>query len=178
MEIVFPERNEQEFVEMALKLGYKEICFAYPENKLPKKLPITSKLKIKTAIINPAKPAKAKQKCDFLITDKNARAAFESPFYDIVFGLEKSKENDFMKQRNSGLNQVLCKIAASKNKIYGFNFNDVLNSKNRPLIMGRMMQNIELCKKYKVQTIIFSGAKEPYELRAGKDLESFFKTIY
>ena len=177
MEIVFPEQNEDEFVEIAIRLGHKEICFAYPENKLPKELPKTSKLTIKTAIINPAKPAKTRQKCDLIIADKNARAAFEKQDYDIVFGLEKSKENDFMKQRNSGLNQVLCKIAASKDKVYGINFNDVLNSKNRPLVIGRMMQNIMLCKKYKVKMIIFSGAKEPYEIRAQKDLDSFFEII-
>ena len=174
MEIVFPNRNEQEFVEMALRLGYKEICFAYKEEQLPKELPKTGKLAIKTAILNPKNPAKARKKADILIADKNARHAFEKTEIDIVFGLEKNPEKEFMKQRNSGLNQVLCNIAREKNKSYGFNFNDVLNAKDRPLIVGRMMQNLMLCKKYKVKTIFFSGAKEPHEMRNERDLRSFF----
>jgi RNase P/RNase MRP subunit p30 len=173
MEIVFPDRNENEFIEMALRLGYKEICFAYEENKLPAELPKTNKLTIKTAILNPKNPGRAKNKSRILISDENARTSFEKSEIDIVFGLEAKGKTDFNRQRNSGLNQVLCQIAAKKNKTYGFNFRDVLIAKNRPAVIGRMMQNMMLCRKYKVKTIIFSGAKEPMEMRNGRDLDSF-----
>ena len=174
MEIVFPQNNENEFVEMALKLSYREICFAYLENSIPNESPATKKLSIKTAILNPKNPAKAKNKADFVISDENARQSFENKDIDIVFGLEAKAKSDFNRQRDSGLNQVLCEIARKNEKIYGFNFMDVLFAKNRPMIIGRMMQNMELCKKYKVKTIIFSGAKEPIGMRNGRDLV-FFK---
>ena len=177
MEIVFPQNNEQEFVEIAIKLGYKELCFAYREEQLPKEVPKTNKLVIKTAIINPKNPPKARKKAEFLIADENARGAFESKEIDIVFGLESKAGKDFARQRNSGLNQVLCEIANKKNKVYGFNFRDILASKNRALIIGRMMQNLMLCKKYNVRAIIFSGAKEPYEMKNYKDLKSFFELV-
>ena len=176
MEIVFPQDNEHEFIDIAIKLGYKEICFAYAENKLPRELPKTSKMSIKTAILNPKNPARAKRNADFLIADENARTAFESREIDIVFGLEAKAGRDFIRQRNSGLNHVLCEIANKKNKIYGFNFWDILMSKNRPPIIGRMMQNMMLCRKYKVNTMIFSGAREPIEMRNERDLKSFFDT--
>lgn len=174
MEIVFPEQNENEFVEVAIRLGYKEIVFAYPENKLPSDIPDVKKLVIKTAILNSKNPDKVRKKADYLISDKNERASLEKSSVDIVFGLEKLGEKDFMKQRDSGLNQVLCKIAVEKKKIYGFNFNDILKAKNKSVVIGRMMQNLTLCRKYKVKTIFFSGAKEPYEMRTINDMESFF----
>ena len=177
MEIVFPQDNEEKFIDIAIKLGYREICFAYAENKLPRELTKTSKLSIKTAILNPKNPARAKRNADFLIADENARTAFESKEIDIVFGLEAKAGKDFARQRDSGLNQVLCEIAAKKNKIYGFNFRDLLMAKNRSAIIGRMMQNMMLCKKYKVNTIFFSGAKEPYEMRNEKDLKLFFQLL-
>jgi RNase P/RNase MRP subunit p30 len=174
MEIVFPQNNEEAFAEMALRLGYKEICFAYPENSIPSKLPAAKKLSIKLAIFNPKNPGRARNKVKILIADENARASFETKEIDIVFGLEAKAKNDYNRQRNSGLNQVLCEIAARKNKSYGFNFRDVLVAKDRPAIIGRMMQNLELCKKYKVKTVVFSGAKEPIEMRNPNDLKSVF----
>jgi len=175
MEIIFPQNNEEEFIEMAIKLEYKEICFAYNEKQFPAKIPETKKLEIKTAIINPNNPARARKKADFLISDENARNAFEGNEIGIVFGLEAKERNDFTRQRNSGLNQVLCEIAARKNKTYGFNFRNVLAAKNRAEIIGRMIQNLMLCKKYKVKIIFFSGAKEPVEMRNERDLKSFLR---
>lgn len=105
--------------------------------------------------------------------EKKNRKTVESKDVDILIGLENAKERDFMHSRNSGLNQVLCKLA-KKNKIaIGFNFREVLRSKNRGIILGRMMQNVRLCKKYGVKMVIFSGAKNELELKSAKDLVSF-----
>ena len=174
MDIVFPEKNERELAEMALKFGYDELLLVYAEQKLPEEKFEFNGIKIKTAILNPKNPLKARKNADILIADKDARHYLEKTGIDIVFGLEAKAGKDFLKQRNSGLNQVLCTIAASRGKIYGFNFRDVLVSKNRPEVMGRMMQNLMLCKKYKVKTIFFSGAQEPLEMRNHKDMDSFF----
>ncbi|MEK6934700.1 MAG: RNase P subunit p30 family protein [Nanoarchaeota archaeon] len=105
--------------------------------------------------------------------DNINRKIVENKNYDILLSPEKNRDKDFMHSRDSGLNQVLCKLAKKNDIAIGFNFNDVLISKNKWLILGKMMQNVRLCRKYKVKMIILSGAKNKNELRAAKDLSSF-----
>jgi len=68
----------------------------------------------------------------------------------------------------------MARIAHDKDKIIGFSFSSVLNSDKKSKIMGRMMQNIRLCRKYKVKTYLGSFAHSPSELRARHDLKAFF----
>ena len=76
----------------------------------------------------------------------------------LLINLEKRK--DFQKQRNSGLNHVLAKIA-KKNKIQiGINFDELISSKNKEKIISRIIQNIELCNKYKIQMKFISKNKQ------------------
>ncbi len=105
--------------------------------------------------------------------DKVNRKIVEDKNTDIFLSPEKTRAKDFMHYRDSGLNQVLCGLAKKNNIAIGFNFNDVLHSQNRPLLMGKMMQNIRLCRKYKVKMIIISGAQNPHELRFPQELTSF-----
>src|SRR3989338_11038963 len=71
------------------------------------------------------------------------RKAFEKKKDIIVYNLEDQKR-DFIHFRNSGLNQVLCKLAKKNNIAVAFNFNLVLNNDemSRSQILGRMMQNV------------------------------------
>ncbi len=82
---------------------------------------------------------------------------------------------DYLNSRNSGLNEILCKIARKNEVAVGLSFSEVLNSKgvDRALIIGRMMQNIVLCRKFKVQMVLASFASNESEMRAPKDLLSF-----
>ena len=105
--------------------------------------------------------------------DKTNRKIVENKQVDIFLSPEKTRTKDFMHYRDSGLNQVLCKLAKKNNIAIGFNFNEVLNSKNKPLLLGKMMQNVRLCRKYNVKMIIISGAKNHYELRYSQELASF-----
>jgi len=81
--------------------------------------------------------------------------------------------------RASGLNQVLAAIANKKKKIIGFNFNAILNTKGmlRSQLLGRMKQNVKLCRKYKVEMALASFAANPFELKAEKDLQAFGETL-
>ena len=100
-------------------------------------------------------------------TDNKNRKAVEDKSVDVLLSPEKGRTKDFMKFRNSGLNQVLCKLA-NKNKVaIGFNFDDVLNSDDRVSLLGKMMQNVKLCRKYKVKMIVFGKD------RSEKDLKCF-----
>ncbi len=43
--------------------------------------------------------------------------------------------------------------------------------------MGRMIQNIALCQKYKVKTVISSFSEKPFEMRAPHDVMSMFAML-
>ena len=64
-----------------------------------------------------------------------------------------SQRKDFQKQRDSGFNQVLAKIA-KKNKItIGINLDEIIESKGKQKaeILARVKQNIKICNKNKLQ---------------------------
>lgn len=105
--------------------------------------------------------------------DKKNRKIVETKNIDILISPEKIRVKDFMHSRDSGLNQVLCKLAKKNEIAIGFDFNLVLKAKNRAVIIGRMMQNVKLCRKYKVKMVLLSGAFNELEMRNPKDLISF-----
>jgi len=111
-------------------------------------------------------------------SDEINRKAVESKI-DILMSPEKKRSKDFMKSRNSGLNQVLCKLAFQNKVAIGFNFNDVLLSKDfeKADILGRMMFNVKLCNKYKVKMIVCNSIKNQEEIRSESDLESFARVL-
>ena len=96
---------------------------------------------------------------------------------DIVTGVENGNKKDKMSSRNSGLNQVICKEASENKVAIGFDFNLVLNVDDKQKIIGRMMQNVKLCRKYKVKMVLFSGAKNKFEMRSAKDLIAFGRVL-
>lgn len=103
------------------------------------------------------------------------RKFIESKNVDILYAVDNGAINDFLHSRNSGLNQVLLAIA-KKNKVkIGFDFNRILRNKGREraLILGRMMQNVKLCRKYKVKMILLNNAKNKYEERSVDLLKNF-----
>ena len=67
--------------------------------------------------------------------------------------ISQGKRKDFMKQRNSGLNHVLAKIAKKNNIEIGINFDEIVSSNGFRLaeILARIRQNIVLCNKAKVK---------------------------
>lgn len=110
----------------------------------------------------------------FVIVDVNdekiLRAIINDRKVRVLINVENSSHKDFMHARNSGLNQVLCKILKERNIIVGFSFDSVYNKDGmeRAILLGRMMQNVNLCRKFKVKMAVvdFLGNKE-------KDLNSF-----
>ena len=80
---------------------------------------------------------------------------------------------DDLHYRSSGLDQVLCKLMNKNNIALGIS----LDALNNYVEIGRVMQNISLCRKYKVKILIFSFAKEIYQLRSRIDIESLLKVL-
>ncbi len=82
--------------------------------------------------------------------DELNRKILEKEKIDILLLNQKDKK-DFAKQRNSGLNQVLAKIAKKNNIKIGINLDEIIDAKNKSQILARVRQNIKLCNKYKIQ---------------------------
>jgi len=68
------------------------------------------------------------------------------------------KKRDSLYERDSGLNQVLCKLARQKDIEFIIDLNElnVSDLKQRSEILGRITQNIELTSKFKNRLKIIS----------------------
>ncbi len=186
-DIVFPKNNENEFIALAPKLGISKLTFCYPlgQYKLAaQKLPKNTSLAIATGChISSADITKAKSLGCPIVCASNARNLFEIRYPAhaplIVYELESLENYDSLHYRRSGLNQVLCTLAAQHNIIVGFSFAQLLHAPQfkMPYLLGRMMQNVRFARKYAFQTKLASFAQTPYEMRAYHDLMSLGKCI-
>jgi len=81
---------------------------------------------------------------------------------------------DKLKQRDSGLNQVLCKLANKNDIAIGVDLKQLDSGSDfdKSVYLAKLMQNIRLCKKFKVKMIIIN-VKENNK----KDLNSFLLTL-
>jgi RNase P/RNase MRP subunit p30 len=107
------------------------------------------------------------KKIIFSSNDELNRKILEKEKIDIIL-INQSERKDRQKQRNSGFNQVLAKIAKKKNVIIGINLDEIINSKKKSEILARIRQNIKLCNKNKLK-MKFIGFKEKrniYDLKS------------
>lgn len=188
MDIVIPNNNEEEFILMASRLGYNALCFLnsfddYLANA-GKFEAAGKKIKICRGIIANIKDvdkihAKLGGKKAFIAikSSGNDRELIEKSRANLIFSIEEDPRKDFMHQRAAGLNHILCKLAKEHKVIIGFSLGSILNSGSKHIIMGRMMQNLKICKKFNVRTIIASFAQTPYEMRAPHDLCALFGVL-
>ena len=86
----------------------------------------------------------------------------------------ESLENDFMNYKNSGLNHVLVKLAKKNNVNLGISLNrlDKLNKVKRAYLFGKIIQNVILYNKYKVDFFMVNFINSENEKNIG-DLVSF-----
>ena len=76
--------------------------------------------------------------------------------------INQSKRKDKQKQRDSGFNHVLAKIAKKKNISLGINLDEIIESKGKikANILARVRQNIKLCNKNKIKMNFINIKKE------------------
>ncbi len=182
IDLVFPKNNEKEFVRIAEKLGIKNICFVYSLKDFEQRTKVNTKINIYSGLlVNPSELRRVRKPVDLIIcrAQDDNRVVLENRAVDMVFGLENHSHKDFLHHRNSGLNQVLAVIAGQNRKVIAMDFNSVLNSEPAQCarILGRMMQNAMLCRKYKADIAVASFATEPYEMRGQKELEAFARIL-
>ncbi len=84
--------------------------------------------------------------------DELNRKILEKENVDILL-LNQEGRKDFHRQRNSGFNQVMAKLAKKKNVIIGINLDEIIKSseKEKAKILARIMQNIMICNKNKLK---------------------------
>ena len=81
------------------------------------------------------------------------RKIIEKELPDILL-INLNSRKDKMKQRNSGLNEIIAKIAKKNNIKIGINLTEVFQSKfpkEKAEIISRIRQNIRICNKIKLK---------------------------
>jgi RNase P/RNase MRP subunit p30 len=182
-DIVLPNENEKDFIALADRLGIRSICFCYyfvpktdPKQyqERLKKLQEKTGIKLSLGFITKLSDTlKARKFADLLLVKASPenRETLEKKEVDCIYELENGPKPDKMHYANAGLNQVLCAVAKDNATIITFSFSMLLNadSLRRATLMGRIRQNIRLCRKYKVSTAFASFARAPYEIRPEHD---------
>jgi RNase P/RNase MRP subunit p30 len=167
IDFVIPDGNEEELSSMSAKLGYSGVCFVYGFDNF----------KTGGAILCDKNFDRAKQKAKFVIASGlDARKAIESKRVDFVCGVETEARRDAIHFRNSGLNHVLCTLMKENNVGYLISVKDILFSKD-PQFLGRVMQNISLCRKFKVKVEIGSFASDVFSMKGANDMKSLMKVL-
>src|SRR3989344_1137091 len=78
--------------------------------------------------------------------DEFNRKILEIRGCDVLLSPEMHTRKDKLKQRDSGLNEVLCKLAEKNNIKIGINLGEIakLPKKEKAIILSRIIQNISL----------------------------------
>ena len=101
--------------------------------------------------------------------DELNRKILEKENIEILL-LNMEKRKDFQKQRNSGFNHVLAKLAKKKEIIIGINLDEIIKTseKEKARILARVQQNIEICNKNKLKMkfIYKNNKRNIYDLKS------------
>jgi RNase P/RNase MRP subunit p30 len=177
IDIVRPRNNEAKFVNQAIRLGCKGLVFLYDQknkNNVNNALKLKAKEKrIKIFVGFMGTKQKNMPGVDLFFATKSDRKFLKGTvdaIYDIEFNIQ-----DTMKQRQGGLNQVLCRLMKDNDVSYIISFSSLLNSDKRADLIGKIMQNVLLCQKYKTRMGIATFASDPDEMRNPKDIEAFLR---
>ena len=103
--------------------------------------------------------------------DKLNRKVLEKEKINVLL-LNQTQRKDRFKQRDSGFNQVLAKLAKKKNVIIGINLDEILETKGEKKkdILARIKQNTKLWNKHKLKMDFIAlkekNKRDVYDLKA------------
>jgi RNase P/RNase MRP subunit p30 len=86
---------------------------------------------------------------------------------------EYNREKDYDNYRNSGLNQVLCKIARENGKFIFISIDELKN----PISLGRVIQNFRLCKKFKTRIHLVNFCNNVNEMKSAFELKEVERVL-
>jgi len=102
--------------------------------------------------------------------EETIRKVLEKEDIEILL-LNQAAKKDSHKQRSSGFNQVLARMAKKKGVVIGINLDEIIKSseKEKAAILARVKQNIKICAKNKLKMkFIYKNQK-----RNSHDLKAF-----
>jgi RNase P/RNase MRP subunit p30 len=112
------------------------------------------------------------KKIVFCGNDETNRKVLEKENPDVLL-LKVAGRKDRLKQRNSGFNHVLAKLAKKKGTAIGICLEEIIGAgadrKEKAKILARIMQNINLCKKNRLK-MVFMYNQHPRDIYALKAL--------
>ncbi|MBI4116520.1 hypothetical protein HY449_02130 [Candidatus Pacearchaeota archaeon] len=101
--------------------------------------------------------------------DELSRKILEKEKINILL-INQSGRKDSMKQRNSGFNHVLARIAKKNEVEIGINLDEIINSgkAKKSDILARVRQNARICNKNKLKMkfISFENKRDAYDLKS------------
>ena len=100
--------------------------------------------------------------------DELNRKILEKEKIDILLLILKDRK-DRQKQRESGLDHVMAKLAKKNSVVLGINFSEILEArgKNKAKILARISQNIKICNKNKLKMVFLkTQERNPYDLKS------------
>jgi RNase P/RNase MRP subunit p30 len=102
------------------------------------------------------------------------RKVLEIKGVNVLLAPEIHNRKDKLKQRDSGLNEFLCKLAAKSNIKIAIDLDKIkkLEKKDKAKTLARVIQNIQLCKRTKTQIILF-----PENKYQSQDIMAFITTL-
>lgn len=117
----------------------------------------------------------------YLLKDFNFKAPtrknFESKKHCFIKDVELVEKKDNLHYRQSGINQVLGRLAKNKTIFFNLNLLKKKQSLTTEVILGRMMMNIRLCRKFKVKMAAGFICSSKYSIKNSSDIISFLQTI-
>lgn len=172
-DVVMPNKNEEDFIEMALSLGYDEIVFLTKDIKYRYS---SDKIKIKTAFLvsTTNQISVARKNFDYVFAEAD-RQFFESKV-DYIINSALSDRKDSFHYKRTALNQVHAKLCREKGIGLVFSFSNLL-IRNRIQTIGRMFQNAMIAKKYKLHVLSFSLARDPMHIKSRNVLDALLRVL-
>lgn len=115
--------------------------------------------------------------------DEFNRKVLEIKGINMIVINESLYTRDYMKQRNSGLNEVLIRICKNKNISIGIELDKIIEKEDieKAKSLSRLMQNIMLCRKGGVKIVFLSvgdvGAAQALFLSLGASTKQASESI-
>lgn len=190
-DIVFPSGNEEEFARFAVRLGYRSIIFAYTSLGAASSahLPQISHLQTGRALfisssqqddaVNVIQRAQREHISTILHAQDHLfnRFFFEKTPITALTACEHIRKKDHLHFRSGGIDQILARLAAQHNKVFLTSILDLNEKKSRAQILGRIIFNILLCRKYHVSYVPVSFARTPYDMKGAHDVDSLVASL-
>ena len=103
--------------------------------------------------------------------DELNRKVLEKENVEVLL-ISMAGKKDRQKQRDSGFNHILAKLAKKKDVAIGINLDEIVSSqgKEKSEILARIRQNIKLCNKNKLKMKFISKSQEKMDIYNLKSL--------